>query len=197
MLDQRSGWWLVLVASLGCGPIGSEVVEIYDGQSSASSGSGSATLGGGSGDRGSTGPVADGSGSATAAGASTGMVTQGGTTQGVDPGTSTGNASATSDATSAGSSSEGPMGTSTGDPPTCAEIFGAASGYVLCMEDASSCAFNVNTGMNSCTTICSTYGETCLDAIDNPGGAGTECTVQGPSFCDNNSKGTTICVCSR
>ena len=87
---------------------------------------------------------------------------------------------------------------SSGDPIplTCDEIFSGATGYHLCEFDDESCSFSVTTGGQSCTTICGTYGQTCLGALDNPAPP-AYCTVEGSYDCGGTSKGTTICICSR
>lgn len=145
---------------------------------------------------GSTGPVADGAASSSS-GTTDLTGSELGTTAAVDPSTTTGDPPAES----TGSGSTGPLGSSSsegGTPASCDDLFGAASGYVLCMEDASSCSFNVNTGGNSCTTICGSFGAVCIHALDNPAaGGGQACVVQGDSFCDNASKADTICVCAK
>lgn len=187
-----------LVLLGGCSPAPAEVVGVYQGQSS--SGEGSSSGGGASGDGvapDSTGPIADGS-----AGSDTGPPTitfgdDGTTTAPVDPGTTTGDPPLES--TGPAATTDLPGSSSDGELPTasCMDIFGTASGYVPCTEDDSSCTFSVITGGNSCTTICSSFGEACVHALDNPGGGGNECNVQGDSFCDNTAKGVTICVCTR
>jgi hypothetical protein len=175
------GGWLALAAVLGCGPAPSEVIGPPHGSSAAGSdGSGGGTSGGAT--RGDTGPVADAS-----AGSGTPDTTQGNATEPVDAGTT----SATGRGTTDTSSSDGAA------PATCDEIFGAAPGYVLCEFDDTSCRFNVTTGGQSCTTICASYGQTCLDALDNPSTMAEACVVQGGSTCGNSSKSTTLCVCTR
>ena len=89
------------------------------------------------------------------------------------------------------SSSEGGM------PASCDDIFGAAPDYVLCMADATSCTFTVSTGGSSCDTVCASFGEACLGALDNPGLGGDRCLVQGPYDCASTSKAYTICICTR
>lgn len=183
---------------LGCGPAPGEVVGVYQGQDSSSGSVASDGPSGGITSDG-TGPVADGSASS-----GTGMpaVTSGdGTTAPVDPSTTDPGTSSGDPLESTGPVTTSEPGSSSGEPPpppTCDELFGTASGYVLCMHDATSCTFNVNPNGNTCTTICDSYGQTCLGGIDNPGDAGTECMIQGPFDCDDGSgKSSTICICTR
>jgi hypothetical protein len=131
------------------------------------------------------------SGSADAEGSDTTGSTVDGTTHEVQPGTTSG---ATSGPTSSTSTGDELGITSTGASLSCDEIFGAAPGYLLCTEDASSCAFNVTLGGADCTSICAMFGTTCLAAFDNPV---QTCEVQADSFCANNAKNDTICVCSK
>jgi hypothetical protein len=132
------------------------------------------------------------SGSADAEGSGTTGPTTDGTTHEVQPGTTTGDA--TSGPTSSTSTGDELGITSTGASASCDEIFGAAPGYLLCTEDPSSCAFNVTLGGADCNSICAMFGTTCLAAFDNPV---QTCEVQGNSFCANNAKNDTICVCSK
>ena len=126
----------------------------------------------------------------------------GSTTHPIEPGT-TEQGTTTSSGTA---ESTGPMpttgetGSTSMEPaaPTCDELFGTAPGYVLCMEDAVSCSFNVGPNGNTCTTICNSYGQVCLGGLDNPNGAGTECMIQATLDCaDGSGKANTICICSR
>jgi len=118
-------------------------------------------------------------------GTSTGEVSDGSASS-----ASSGGVFGSSGSTAVGSSDSGPS-------PSCNELFGSASGYVLCLENETSCSFNANTGGVSCDGICGSFGAVCLDAIDNPSVVGQECIAQGMSFCANAAKGTTICVCSK
>lgn len=123
-----------------------------------------------------------------------------GTTSAVQPDTSTSTTSeASSSSTSTGlnpgtTSTEG--ASSSGEaPPTCNELYGAAPGYLLCMETAFACQFLAVTNGDDCNTMCSLFGGTCLAAFDNSAGT---CEVIEPNTdtCDTN-RGDEICECSR
>lgn len=194
MRTSAGGCWLAVGLLCGCGPAPSEVIGPYDGTGGSS---GSATGGPSSGEvgTGSTGPIADGS-----AGSGTGMPTtmsgDTGTTAPVDPVTTDPDTASGDVPTTTDPSSGDPGSSSSGDPPplTCDQIFGTADGYLLCMEDETSCTFALNTGNNNCNVVCSSFGEVCLGAIDNP--TGVTCDQQGASSCDV-TKGSTICICSK
>lgn len=202
MHARAAGWWLAVGLLLGCGAGPAEVVGVYQGQDSSSgtvASDGSSGVGGSAG----TGPVADGSAS-SGTGVPPDITDDGTTTAPVDPSTTdpdTSTSSEPAESTGPGSTSSEPGSTSMEPPPpppTCDELFGGASGYVLCMHDADSCTFNVNPNGSTCTTICSGYGQMCLGGLDNPSAAGTECMIQGAFDCDDGSgKGSTICICSR
>jgi hypothetical protein len=176
---------------LGCGPTPSEVVGTADGSTgpstSTSTTSGPPMLGSSS----SGAPGADGSGDATGQSADTSS--DGGTTMGVQPATSTGEAASTSTGTD-------PAGTSTGvDPgPSCDDLFGAAPGYIYCMETPAACYFNADTGGSNCNAMCTMLGSVCVEAFDNPNEAGQECVmIRGSTdTCDTN-RGTELCACSK
>lgn len=189
MGGRSKGWWVGFGALLmGCTPTPPEVVDVYDGKGGSGSGSGGA--GSSDGLSATSGPVATGS-----AGSGSGPGVDGSTSGPVDP-------SSTTDDPPAGSTGPGSTGeaaeSSSGDPIplTCDEIFSGATGYHLCEFDDESCSFSVTTGGQSCTTICGTYGQTCLGALDNPAPP-AYCTVEGSYDCGGTSKGTTICICSR
>lgn len=75
---------------------------------------------------------------------------------------------------------------------TCDSIFGDAEGYILCDETDITCKFYVVLNDSSCTQLCSTFGTTCVNAIqDNDG-----CEEIGPGLCDD-VVGDRICVCSK
>lgn len=187
------GLGLVLLG--GCSPAPPEVIGVSQGQS----GSAESSSSGASGDSvvsDSTGPVADGSAS-SATGAPE-VTSNDGTTSPVEPATTTGDPPL--ETTGPGATTDEPGSSSDGEVPpvTCAEIFGGASGYVLCMETEGSCSFNVNTGGNSCTTICSSFGQGCVDTLDNPSAVGQECVIQPTDLdCGSTGKSTTICVCTK
>ncbi len=146
-----------------------------------------------------TGPIAEGSaGSGTSGGPGPGTTTtspppDGSTTEPADESTTTDEPPSDSSSSTTGR----PSGSSSGGEVllTCDQIFDTATDYLLCDSDDTSCSFSVTTGNQSCDTICMSFGETCLGANDNPGGA--SCTIQGPYGCGDTSKGTTICICSR
>lgn len=180
------GWWVALGLLLGCGLAPSEVVDVYEGPGSASSGeptSGSSGEGPGS-----TGPVADGTGGSTAVdGGSSGE--GGSTTMGVEPGTGT-----TGDPPSPSSSGDSPPDPSTGEEPDCDDIYGNAPGYELCTETEDECRFDANLGGGSCNDMCSMYGGTCIGAHGNPFGGG--CFFTGIDDCED-TPDTEICICSK
>ena len=57
------------------------------------------------------------------------------------------------------------------------------------------CGFDLDTGDQSCNTVCASFGSTCLGAFDNPGGSGG-CSQEGVDDC-NTVHSTEICVCSK
>jgi hypothetical protein len=191
---------MTLGVLLGCGPTPSEVVGTADGSTGSSTGTGSTSGVPMPGSSSPGEPGADGSGDATSQSVDT---DSDGTTQGVQLATSTGEAASTSAATSTGeaaSTSTDPAGTSTGeDPgPSCDELFGAAPGYIYCMETPAACYFNANTGGSNCNAMCTMLGSDCVEAFDNPNEAGQECVVIAGSMdtCDTN-RGTELCACSK
>jgi hypothetical protein len=198
MLGKHHGWWVVLGLLLGCGLAPSEVVDVYDGPGSSSSGGGSTAGQSGVDDRGSTGPVADGAASSST-GTPEATGSEGNATEPVDPDT-------TAPGTDTGTTSEVPPdpSTTTDDPPdpstgdvSCDAMYGGAAGYHLCEETGDSCRFNVDVmGVSNCTAVCTSFGGTCIDALDNPG-PGMECVVQGDLDCNFIGKGTTLCICSK
>ena len=79
---------------------------------------------------------------------------------------------------------------------TCDEQFGAAAGYVLCVEAADTCEFFVRTEVaTACTDICPEFGSECVNSFDADG-AGAECTHVTEDNCTLTHM-TQICVCSR
>jgi hypothetical protein len=196
MPGKPYGWWLVLGLLPGCGIIPSEVVDVYDGPGTSSSG-GSTAGQSDADDRGSTGPVADGS-----AGSGTGMPEVTGNednpTEPVDPET-TAPGTTSEVPPDPSTSDDGPPdpSTTTGAPADCNTMYGGAASYFLCEETADSCRFSVDVmGISNCTAVCTAFGGTCLDAFDNPGG-GQECVVQGDLDCNYIGKVTTLCLCSK
>lgn len=179
---------------LGCGASPAEVVGVYEGKGSSSGdGSSDGTNGGGSA---STGPVADGSASSGSSTTSPGPAD--GTTMPVDPVTTD---ASTGEIPPDPTTSDGSTGDpSTGAPPapTCDELFGLATSYVLCWEDETSCGFSVNPGGLTCTAVCNSFGAACIDNFDNPS-AGEECVVQATEADCNSNLGemSTICVCAK
>jgi hypothetical protein len=177
-----------------CGPTPEEVIDSGPGEGSSGTGpsDGGSTVTDGPG---TTGPVADGSaGSGTGAPQSTSS--DGGTTDPVDPGTTAPGSSSGEPPGSTGpaSTSGEPASSSSGDPPTCDELYGMAPGYELCSESDTECAFDVDSNDDTCTSVCQSYGGTCIDAISNPSGGG--CTENGPADCGV-MHNTVICICSK
>jgi hypothetical protein len=190
--------WLAVGLLLGCGLNPSEVVGVYEGQGTSSSGASGdgPNSGGGSA---STGPVADGS-----AGSGTGTpgTSAEGDTHAVDPSTTDpGTTSGDPPETTGPPATSDDPGSSSGTPPappTCNELFGTATDYVWCWEDDVSCGFSVNPGGLTCNGVCALFGATCIDNFDNPG-AGEECVVQATEADCNSNLGevSTICVCAK
>jgi len=77
-------------------------------------------------------------------------------------------------------------------PPTCDARYGQAQQYVLCVETSTSCEFFVKSGGDTCTTICASFGGSCLGGYDNSG----SCTHVGSSNCNKSLSGQ-ICICSK
>jgi len=77
-------------------------------------------------------------------------------------------------------------------PPTCTKKYGAAPGFKLCKEDASSCLFYVAAN-DSCTNVCSQYGGTCLAAAAE---VSNTCAVDYTTSCGT-THGDGLCTCSR
>jgi hypothetical protein len=174
---------LALALLLGCGPAPTEVTPPANGSSGpATSTVGTAPTSSSSGAEDTTDGSADGSGGASGHGTA---ASSDDTTQGLQPGTSTGGASSTGVVDPS---------TSTGSGPTCNELYGMAPDYELCLETPDECHFATVTGGGNCSTLCGTYGGTCIDAFDNSDG----CTVIRPDTdtCRTNRQ-TEICVCSR
>lgn len=83
--------------------------------------------------------------------------------------------------------------TSGGSGGECADIFGDAPGFNLCMEDAQSCYFFVILNEMSCTDICESFGRPCIGAFsDNNDG----CPIGESRLCDDPATDR-ICVCSK
>jgi hypothetical protein len=76
---------------------------------------------------------------------------------------------------------------------SCDTLYSGASMYVFCTEGPSSCTFAAAT-LGTCTTVCLTFGGTCLDADDN----GTEpCVATNTLDTCATARQTAICTCSR
>ncbi len=83
--------------------------------------------------------------------------------------------------------------------PTCADVYGAASGYFECPTSVDSeCEFYTTLGGNSnCTDRCSAFGGACLTVYNNASGSGAgRCMRNGTRDCDLDASDR-ICVCSR
>lgn len=153
--------------------------------------------GGTSSDSGSGGVAAGGGPDASPGG------TDGGATGGVaSTGGDTGDSSTSGGATSAGDASAtgGVTGTGGATPdaaaPSCASLYGAATGYVLCAETAKECRFAATTGGGGCDSVCTSLGGTCIDQDDN---GSQPCAVSNTGTSDTctTPRQTAICVCSR
>ena len=86
-----------------------------------------------------------------------------------------------------------------GELQTCDIQFSAANGYVLCAENADSCEFFNATGDGTqvlCTTVCETYGATCVESYDATAGE-TPCTRDTGAEACAVLHSSQICVCTR
>jgi hypothetical protein len=173
-----------MIASLllGCGPTLSEVVADDrggDGSTTSPSSTSDSTT--------STTPTTMGHGHEGSSGTTSAIATASDASTSATGDASTSSASSSSDASSSDASSSG-------GGPTCDELYGAAPGYLLCLETADECHFNATTGGGNCNTMCSLFGGTCLDAFDNSEG----CEVIRPDMdtCATN-RSTEICVCTK
>jgi len=81
-------------------------------------------------------------------------------------------------------------------PSLCQLQYGDAPGHVPCSETASSCQFNATISGSTCHALCREHGGVCLEAYDNPTGAGQECTSIGTDTCATEHD-SEICVCSQ
>lgn len=79
-------------------------------------------------------------------------------------------------------------------PPTCAEVYGGATDFVLCLETDTTCSFNAFTNGGNCTQMCAAYGGSCVGALDND--YTNVCMAQGTDSCDDH-RDNEICICSR
>lgn len=198
------GWCVGLGLSLACSVAPSQIGASGSGESASSSTTASDSVSTGAVVDG-TGPIADGSGGASSQGVSS---SDGGTTQGVQPGTSTGDTTGSA-SNGNGTTAEGSEGDqqSTGESngessgmqvPSCDDLFGAAPDYLLCAETDQECQFNATTGGGNCDQMCGMFGAACNAAFDNPNSAGQECDIIMPNTdtCATN-RGTEICVCAK
>jgi hypothetical protein len=129
-------------------------------------------------------------------GSTTTLVDEGSTTQGVQPGTSTGELTSTTGELQTGTSTGNEAGsTSTGASPSCNELYGAAPGYILCMETGDECHFSAQTNGGDCNEMCAMFGGVCLAAFDDGPGS---CVVVRPNMdtCDTD-RATEICACTK
>lgn len=81
--------------------------------------------------------------------------------------------------------------------PTCASRYGATAGYFECTSATDSeCEFYAALGGSSCSTVCTTFGGTCIATYNNAAGSGAgRCTRAGTRSCDLGATDR-ICVCS-
>jgi hypothetical protein len=159
-----------------------------DGPSDGSSGGGlgSGAAGSGAGGLGSSGGAAGQRSSGGAAGSS-----------------SAGGASNAGDASNTGGKRNTGGRPGTGDAGTdadaglrrCAAKYGAASGYVLCTETATTCRFFATTAGGTCNTLCANLGGTCSDQ-DNDDGV-NPCAIGDPTDTCATPRTNAICVCAR
>lgn len=77
---------------------------------------------------------------------------------------------------------------------SCDASFSAATGYVLCTEEADRCAFNVQLNGTSCNDACTALGSTCITAQDNEGEL--LCQALAEETCDV-TRNNEICVCAK
>ena len=80
---------------------------------------------------------------------------------------------------------------------SCDEIFGTAPEHIPCWETPTTCAFNVDTGGESCGTVCERFGRACVEAYDNPNDPGDECDVNEADGCGHTGRSTELCECAR
>jgi hypothetical protein len=81
-----------------------------------------------------------------------------------------------------------------GGKPSCTTLYGAAPGFMLCMETATTCRFAATTGGGACKAMCEGLGGLCIDQDDN----GTDLCVATTLTDDcNTTRQTAICVCNR
>ena len=78
--------------------------------------------------------------------------------------------------------------------PSCDRLFGAANGYQLCSETATTCTFNVDVNETSCDHQCGLFGSTCESASDSD--QGFPCVVAGATACAT-THNSVICTCVR
>lgn len=78
--------------------------------------------------------------------------------------------------------------------PSCTELYGRASGFILCSEEyVDECAFYVTLGGGSCADVC---GGSCLRGYNN-GGSGDRCAHgTGEDTCDSTHTDE-VCYCKR
>ena len=94
---------------------------------------------------------------------------------------------------------DGAAGTDATSPPVdsglaaCDSLYGGASMYVFCSEGPSSCTFAAMTA-GTCSTVCSTFGGSCLDADNNDV---QPCVVTSTLDTCATIRTTAICTCSR
>ena len=169
----------------GCAPVPTELAGSSDGTADASTGPASTSATPTPGSTSAEDPEMSGSG-----GQGADTSSDGDTTAGVQLGTSTGETASTGPTTTG----EEPGSSSGSPPPSCDELYGAAPGYLLCMETPDECHFAAATNGGNCNAMCSMFQGTCIDAFDNSAG----CTVLVPNLDDcTTNRGTEICVCSR
>lgn len=77
---------------------------------------------------------------------------------------------------------------------SCEQQFGAASGYLLCGEDETSCTFFAQTGGGTCSDQCALFASECVGGYDS--NADAPCTVISEDGCLA-THSTQTCVCAR
>jgi len=77
---------------------------------------------------------------------------------------------------------------------TCDQLFGTASGYLLCSEAADRCEFAILINGLTCADLCQSFGRGCVGAFGNVDP--NRCTHVGTETCSM-ARTDEICVCAR
>ena len=78
---------------------------------------------------------------------------------------------------------------------SCSARYGAAKGFALCAESATTCEFSATLGGNkNCHDVCGQHGGGCLEQHGNGSNA---CGKSGKKSCSSTGKWDDICVCTK